>query len=256
VLLVHIFLIPEAISNDPVYVAKLIFLFYTCDEFQYIAGSFWFISSIMWMYIFAPIFAAAIRRIKDNVASCRILFVVILTAGYVLKLTSELYGLGLYPTPFGHIDEFFCAFLLSYIGIGRIESNKVLKALLVIGVISCVLVPGGIYVALFPTLVFIIAFDSNVRSKNEKLSMDAVKRNKWRAAEAFSVMSFSFYLWHQVVINIVCPMYFTIQTTFATNLHVMLIAFPVTCLFATAWYLSVERTMKKIGSRYGLRRPE
>jgi len=220
-------------------------------------GWLWYISAIMQMYLIALLFGAALTKIKNNIYVCWTLFLLAVIGGCMLRMHMGPGPQAYFPV-WMNLDLFFAPFLLSYLGINK-RAPKALKAVILSAYIMMLAFMGtqtvrGVYyepylftVVSVMTMLMIVAFDSNVREHNDKLSMAAIRGNPLRTVECLSVISFSFYLWHYVVIGAAVQwLRLEVNADPTTYVILGLVAFPVSCLMAVIWYFSIEKMSANI----------
>jgi len=247
---------PGMITDDPITVVRLLTFTYS-GEMSSIwlsygmpyMGHLWFISVMMQMYLIALVLGLVVSKVKHNTKICWILFLGFLVLGELIRSMYYHMGISIYFSILNYVNVFFCAFMLRYLNLPTDKAGhavKICSTIVLIAVAVCNL-DRFIWVTL-ALFVFFLVLDSNVRNENERLSVSAVKRNPLRIIECLSMISLSFYMWHQVVIWKIWGK-IDLGADIWGYTRITLIAFAVTCLAGALWYLSVERASKNLASR-------
>jgi len=249
---------PTMIRDDPMTVLRLFTFTYAGNLYDHI-DHLWFISVIMQLYIMALLFNIVISRIKGNINVCRIVFVILIISGYMVRnMASDLGISDSYYHVYSHFDAFFAAYMLSYMGL-RTGRSAVLKVISVV-LLSFLYIGRNPYIGDFDlqiyrtavvliALLFIVAFDSNVRKGNDPLTVSAVRSNPARIIEALSVISFSFYMWHLVILHTYWRATAHVPSV-SGDLLAFAVSFPLSCIFGAIWYLFIETKVKDVKIRY------
>jgi peptidoglycan/LPS O-acetylase OafA/YrhL len=159
-----------------------------------------------------------------------------------------------------NFDAFFCAFLISYVGINKeaitTVHRRIVLASFIVMMIAFLYLTRRPYVwvygettVLIVVIAMVVCFDFEVRKHNERLTKDAIRRNPWRILEAFGATSLAFYIWHYFIIwnmrtftNAVAK-----APDYGAYVPVFISAFVLTCITATVWHLAVERPISRWG---------
>jgi len=202
VLFVALIVDPVYSVNNPVDIIRLITFIGIWETGPYL-WHLWFIPVLMQLYLLALVFAYFMRNIKDDVRCCRWLFGLIMSGGLAILPLGFIIGFDTYHYFWGWIFAFFGAYMISYMGLER-YTKKI----------------------------------DGIRKNNVPLSINAVKQNKWRIFEAFSLISFGFYLWHLPALQSVKMM------GVENSIVLILVSLTISCMLGAIWYLTVEKWAK------------
>ena len=181
----------------------------------------WFISTIMQLYLLAPLgYKFVISKIKSKHLLYIFLIAALwcvfrLTGNYVLHLT---WATKIYAPSWFNIDLFFCGMLFNGITNTVVSENvkKYMRPL------SLILLFGLIFGCTYeyykeiytfqryfaPTLcifvfgMIVYSFDSKNRSYSEKITLKNVVKNPLRIFDIFGILSFEMYLYHSYLFSI------------------------------------------------------
>ena len=266
--IVLLLLSPGLAINDPITILRILTFTYNGMPGEVGYGLVWFISTLMQFYIISIFFDMLVRRINKNRYACTVLFILLLLSGLILR--QILYDAGsdwvkfVYTLSLTNLDIFFCGFLLNWMfdkekepKAKNIRRKNILAPVSIVLLLSSVLFFAYCQVASDPGLsifymyrgqtlmiliicFFIYCLDRSVREHNEKLSLNAIKKNPLRIVECFAVISLGFYLWHSVILYKTVSVFHP-HPTITDHLITLAVAGVLSILMAAIFYYSVEK---------------
>lgn len=183
-------------------------------------GAFWFISTIMQLYLVTPFVYKYIlpQTSKRNITP----LCVIVCGGLLLRLAESYFNIDWYKWTYtsllGNFDFFFAGLLLNQYTMDQQDSRlkKYLRPASVVALLFLVICNTFLYHKydvywayqyIYPTLYLIItlgilyAFDYNGKPVSAPLSMQNILNNPLRLLEGFGIISYGFYLFHSNILN-------------------------------------------------------
>lgn len=221
---------------------SLLFFNYRSDFDTDIFGVAWYLTTMMRLYILAPLVFLLLKRVKSRRMNM-VLFLFLLLAGlaartwmrsYILR-TSGSWDFEVYVPFYFNLDLFFCGFLLG--GLPYKEKNafvisgRIFAFLLILGWIlvnSKIYYEGNyaansfymqLYQYVFPTgyciatAIYIYLFDICRTSRQSRFSMTKAGRAVAGIINRFPVIQLPFYLYHPVILQ--CMLYTYKDETYA-----------------------------------------
>lgn len=229
-------------------------------------GATWYVFTIMWLYLLAPIFSLTLRKLsKRSKYNMHILLIITVLSGLsfrlfmVLQVTEYSWYLHVYVNPLANIDLFLSG-MIAY-RISKMKSNGLyrIKKAKIISVLSISIVFATncwfyaqerlfclhVYQYIYPTLwllvtigFLVIFFEDSYRRESPTFSQYAKRPVLF--VGFLSSISFEFYLWHSVLDGFIGPV---INHTFGPwgplqcLLAMFLFGFLVTILFAYMFHV-------------------
>lgn len=263
------------ISGGVKSILPLIFFYFNGSNATLANGQTWFISTIMQLYLLTPLVYRFIIKKIQNI-NIYITFFLLLVFGLSLRLVqfanNSPWDTITYKYFYYNLDLFFGGFLLNAITQNSYNSKikEILRPLSLILFFSCIILnarfmwttiilhnPLSTFICqyIYPSvyLIFIslviFAFDYKDKPKNLPLNFKNILKNPLRLIEAFGLISFGFYLFHQIILGI-----FTKYMNFSTPVYIIisttLTGFILTTCMATITYFTIEKPCNKF--RYNI----
>lgn len=260
-------------------VLPLIFFYFNGANATLANGQTWFISTLMQLYLLTPLIYRFIIKKIPKVNTYIVLFL-LLIFGLALRLVhfsgNIPWDIVTYRASYCNLDLFFGGFLLNSITQNSYNSKIKggLRPLSLILFFSCLVLNACfmrtalilhnplstflcqyIYPSVYLILVSIVifAFDYKDKPKNLPLSFKTIIKNPLRLIEAFGLISFSFYLFHQIILGIFAK-YVNFSNPGYIILSTNLIGFILTTCVATITYFTIEKPCNKF--RYSINKGE
>lgn len=263
------------VNNKAVFFKILTFRYYNAPS-STIIGATWYVSTLMWLYLFAPFFAFLIEKVfglltkrKYQNLYVSMLFFTILLLGLLLRIYCYKRGFDwssrVYVPFYCNLDIYICGMLINCFS--SIKNKKVVNIMsctafffLVMTVIlnsriyylgaydTCYMI---LYQYVFPSVYIMIGafylycFGNNKQYDYEKLSVKMLVRNPLRIIDWLSSISFEFYLMHSLVLNCI---YLYISAASPLYLHLKLLAsaFVVTVILAALFHSACQSLNVKL----------
>lgn len=253
---------PNFLLNNKQVIIKILTFTYFNNPSSNIIGATWYVSTLMWLYLFAPILIFLLEKIVNILTKFNhsqiyimVLFIVVVCIGMMNRLYQIKRGgdwsSSVYVPFYCNLDIYICGMILNFFR--KIKSRNKVKNLKVFGIFMLIFLIfvnariyylgayDGIYMFvyqyIFPSVCIIIGgfylyiFGENKMVNYVPLSMKNIIRNPIRLIDLFAVISFEFYLVHSLVLN---SIYTYIQATspFRFHLKLMGLAFVISSLLA------------------------
>ena len=223
--LVLVFFRSSFIENYPKAVLQIFTFTYNGTPGVNGTGVVWYVSTVMQLYLFAPIIFLIIKKIKSPVLNY-VIFFAVAAAGCVLRYTLRRQGYDWYNWIYTfspmNLDIFICGMIINRFTCGAKEddlSPKIRKtAKIIVSVLFIGLIEANCWIYFYqlsrdevfykhflPTVyilvcaVFMIAFDYERNIPNAKPTFKNICKNPLRIIDHLASISFEFYLWHTFV---------------------------------------------------------
>lgn len=267
IFLVCVLVCPDLLIENPIIIIR--FLTCTFNDNNVYLGPTWFVFTLMWLYLIAPLICFVMQKIKQN---CNTLFLylllcVVIMAGFSYRIITFIYSYDdfflwhthINAAPYSNLDFFIFGIILSYITINRQEDsindhyifklkNNHIKLISFVVLMASILLNGylyyigrlpstSIYRFIFPSLyicsvgLFLYAFDYQHNITNLPVTFQNIKNNPARLIDWFSGISFEFYLFHSLIIASIYK-YIYGSTPLIVHLKLLFIAGIITVIFA------------------------
>lgn len=211
--------------NYPTEIVKIFLFGYNGSVGVNGIGVLWYVSTVMQLYLVAPILYALVRLIRSKKLNA-VLFFLVAAAGLGLRLGLRHAGLDWYKyiyTPFyANLDIFLCGMLVNALTKDAAEADIAGRARRILQVSACLsflllilsneyiyyiqlVRDEAVYKYILPTLYAlvcsagVIAFDYKHEIPNSKLSLRSVGKNPLRLIDHLASVSFEIYMWHTLV---------------------------------------------------------
>jgi len=269
-LLTFLFVNPQWFINENIKVLIPLFTF-TYNGIPGIdgVGATWFISTIMQLYLLAPlVYKFIFAKIKTHQIWILLL---IIGLGMGLRCLADLFDLDYYRWNYtfslSNLDIFFGGMFLNALTQKSFD-NKYKKILRPIAFIILFIIIIAFthklsmkinwfykYIApsifLSNTLLIVYLFDVKDKIKSLPLTFNNVVKNPLRFIEAFGIISFGFYLYHSIILHII-PGVVSADNPTALIFGTIIGTFIITTIWATCIYFMIEKPSNKF--RYSLTR--
>lgn len=188
-------------------------------------GALWYVSTVMQLYLVAPIIYALFRLIRSKRINA-VMFFLFLAAGLGMRLGLKHAGMDWYKyiyTPFyANLDIFVCGMLVNVLTKDAAHADMTERSRRILKISAClsflllilsneyiyyIQMPRdeAVYKYILPTLyalvcsACVIAFDYRHEIPNSKLSFRSVGKNPLRIIDHLASVSFEIYMWHTIV---------------------------------------------------------
>ena len=237
-----VFAFPDFIPNNPQVLIQFITLTYRGSPGVDGIGATWYVFMVAWFYLFTPPVAwllNKVRLLKHRRVIYAAAFACLALGVGAYRIYSYMNEIvwydSVYTNAIANADLFFGGFLVAYLHLDALKGEsktvqfmnrnsfkfKVSAIILLIGtiLINCYIYNMAhfteqpysfIYSDIFPTIylavvsLYLIFVDRNI-CKYEKVTVRSIKKNPLRLIDAFSVITFEFYLFHSLILNKISP---------------------------------------------------
>lgn len=253
---------PEFIANNPKTLINILtFTYYNIPSSNALCIT-WYVSSLMQLYLLAPLFCWAIDKImqKRSEKTRHLIsiagIVLLIGLGFLLRewLRSKGYDWSsmIYVPFWGNLDMFFCGTLLYYLRDFNPEKIKktIFKFFSVVFFVGLIIFNCYIYylsetvpewmsvyqyvlpsVYIIAVLLYLYSFETD-NSKYLPINAGNIRKNPLRLVDALAGISFEFYLFHSVILFRIYQYVPNLGDGGNNHLQLLLYAFVITSIIA------------------------
>lgn len=258
----------QYLVGNPRFFAQLLTATFTNIPSSMTVGVLWYVSTLIWLYIMAPLFALIIDKINKRHNNIKVFteILFILSIGLVWRI--YMYSKGadwssqVYVPFYGNIDIFLCGMLINYFDSSNDKKifsifSSILLIILLIGNTWVYYLGNSnpvwinIYCFIFPTL-YIIVSALFILGHRQKCGWKFKMFGK--IVDFYANISFEFYMSHCVVLNAIYLNYVYADSPNVLHLKLLTHAFALTSVFAfflhKAFTVKNSRVVKKTTDFY------
>ncbi|MFA7675487.1 MAG: acyltransferase [Endomicrobiia bacterium] len=266
-LICFIFIDPQWFINNTQTVFRLLTFTYNGSTGIVGIGATWFISTIIQLYLLAPL---GYRFVITKIKNIKFAFFVILSIGLIIRFVEyDLHSSTFFITivsPISNLDLFFGGMLLNSMIMDSTNNiNKqfckmfswIFLSLIILASIILIF-NGGVYFCMyayvFPSLyllsmLFLVySYDTKDKIQNVHLSIKSYTiLNPVRLLEFLGIISFEFYLYHSNILDI----FARLIPQENNNIYIfktIFFSFIITCVFSYIIYIAIEKPANKYRS--------
>lgn len=236
---------PEYFQSNNKFIIQLFIARFTNDPGSVTVGVLWYVSTLLWLYLFTPLFSYIINLINKNISNIKIVIqiIFILSLGLIwrlyMKKTCTDWSSQVYVPFYANFDIYICGMLIRKLEIKTSRIIQIVADLLMVALLLFnirIYYLGNynyfyinLYCYVLPSVYIIVLSLFILGNKNKNYYRCKLLG---KIIDFFSDISFEFYMSHCIMLNALVSLIQYTQNANIFHIKMLIFAFILTTIFA------------------------